>query len=299
VAAVAGYFVWHELGGSKVMEPVALYQGEKQAQAERQIRAAHLAPAVKRGPSERYKSGFVYKQDPSAGEHVEKDGTVTIWVSTGPPKVTVPDVKGEQWSQAQQQLTDAGLKPVERIVPGKTKNQVVATDPRAGKSVPKGSEVRVNVWSGPAIGTVPSVVGQPLPQAITALRNAGFNPNPTYIDSNAPANQVIHQNPAPGTAVPKGSTVDLQVSNGPPQVQVPDVVADSSQLAAQMLENAGFQVSQQYQSVTDPSQDNIVQRQNPSGGTQAAKGSTVTITIGQYSPGPGTTTTSTTTQGQQ
>jgi len=77
-----------------------------------------------------------------------------------------------------------------------------------------------------------------------------------------------------------------------------DAAVGGSQLAAQTLENAGFQVSQQYQTVTDPSQDNIVQRQSPSGGTQAPKGSTVTITIGQYTPGPGTTT-STTTQGQQ
>ncbi len=285
VAAVAGYFVWSELSGSKVMEPVALYQGEKQAQAERQIRAAHLVPAVKRGPNERYKPGFVFKQDPSAGQRVEKGGTVTIWVSTGPPKVTVPDVKGQQWSQAQQTLTDAGLKPVEHFVPGKTKGQVTATSPPAGKSVPKGSKVNVNVMTGPAQGTVPSVVGQPLPQAITALRNAGFNPNPTYVDSSAPANQVIHQNPAPGTSEPKGTTVDVTVSNGPPLVDVPDVVGYTSQQAVQTLEAAGFNVNQQPVS-TDASQNNIVQSQSPPGGSHATKGSTVTITIGQFSPGP-------------
>jgi len=200
--------------------------------------------------------------------------------------VTVPDVKGQQWSQAQQTLTDAGLKPVEHIVPGHTKGQVTATSPAAGKSVPKGSKVRVNVMSGPAQGTVPSVVGQPLPQAIAALRRAGFNPNPTYVDSSAPANQVIHQNPAPGTSEPKGTTVDLQVSNGPPSTSVPDVVGETSQQAVQDLEAAGFQVNPQYVSVNDPSQDNIVQAQNPAGGSSAPHGSTVTITIGQHSQGP-------------
>ena len=114
-----------------------------------------------------------------------------------------------------------------------------------------------------------------------------------------PKGVVFEQSPTAGAKLAKNSTVQITVSTGPPQVQVPDVVADSSQLAAQTLENAGFQVSQQYQSVSDPSQDNIVQAQSPSGGTQATKGSTVTITIGQYSPAPGTTTTSTTTQGQQ
>jgi serine/threonine-protein kinase len=293
-AVVAGIFLWQELSGSKPTVPVGLYTGQPVAQAEQQITAAHLTPSVKSGSSEKIKKGDVFRQDPAPGTKLHKGDTVTIFASTGPPKVPVPDVKGKQWADAQQTLTDAGFKPVEHIVPGNTKGQVTATDPPAGQSVPKGSTVRVNVASGPAQVNVPSVVGQSLSQAISTLHAAGLNDNPTLVDSSAPQNQVIHQNPAQGTSVSKGSTVDLQVSNGPPQVQVPDVVADSSQLAAQTLENAGFQVSQQYQSVSDPSQDNIVQEQSPSGGTQAAKGSTVTITIGQYSPAPPTTTSTTT-----
>jgi eukaryotic-like serine/threonine-protein kinase len=296
-AVVAGILVWQELSGSKATIPVQLYTGQPVQQAEQQIRNSNLTPSVQHGSSERFKKGIVFKQDPDPGTKLHKGDTVTIFASTGPPKVTIPNVKGKQWTDAQQELSDAGLQPVEHIVPGNTKGQVTATDPPAGQSVPKGSKVRVNVASGPQQAHVPSVVGQSLSQASSTLHSAGFNVNPTYVDSSAPQNQVIHQNPAPGTPVPKGSTVDLQVSNGPPAVQVPDVVADSSQLAAQTLANAGFTVSRQYQSVSDPTQDNIVQAQSPSGGTQATKGTTVTITIGQYSPGPGTTTTSTTTSG--
>jgi len=296
-AVVAGILVWQELSGSKATIPVQLYTGQPVQQAEQQIRNSNLTPSVQHGSSERLKKGIVFKQDPDPGTKLHKGDTVTIFASPGPPKVTIPDVKGKQWTDAQQELSDAGLQPVEHIVPGNTKGQVTATDPPAGQSLPKGSKVRVNVASGPQQAHVPSVVGQSLNQASSTLHSAGFNVNPTYVDSSAPQNQVIHQNPAPGTPVPKGSTVDLQVSNGPPAVQVPDVVADSSQLAAQTLANAGFTVSRQYQSVSDPTQDNIVQAQSPSGGTQATKGTTVTITIGQYSPGPGTTTTSTTTSG--
>jgi serine/threonine-protein kinase len=85
--------------------------------------------------------------------------------------------------------------------------------------------------------------------------------------------------------VPKGSTVTLDVSKGPPQVTVPDVVGETSQQAVLALQNAGFQVNQQYVS-TDASQDNIVQSQSPAGGSTATKGQTVTIVIGQHSPGP-------------
>jgi eukaryotic-like serine/threonine-protein kinase len=284
-AVIAGFFVWQELSGSKVQVPVNNYVNETQKNAEQQIKAAGLHAVVKNGPNERFKKGIVFRQDPSAGSKVDKGGDVTIWVSTGPPKVTVPAVKGQQWSVAQQTLVNAGLQPIEHFVPGDTKNQVTATDPAAGQRVPKGSKVRVNVMSGPETATVPSVVGQSLAAATTALHNAGFNANPTYVNSDAPANQVIHQNPASGTSEPKGTTVDLQVSIGPPEVTVPDVVGYTSQQAVQTLQAAGFQVLQQYTS-TGPDQDNIVQSQNPAGNSRATKGSQVTILIGQSSPAP-------------
>ncbi|HET9115089.1 MAG TPA: PASTA domain-containing protein, partial [Gaiellaceae bacterium] len=183
-------------------------------------------------------------------------------------------------------------------VPGDTKGQVTATDPAAGQKAPKGSKVRVNVMSGPQQVAVPSVVGDSLSAATAALHNAGFNVNPTAQDSNAPQYQVIHQNPAPGSKEPKGSTVDVTFSNGPPQVSVPDVVGYTSQQAVQTLESAGFKVLQQTISMSDPSQNNIVQQQNPAGGSQATQGSTVTITVGVSSgPPPPTTTGTTTTTG--
>src|SRR5690348_9267449 len=211
-AVIAGFFVWQELSGSAKQVPVALYLNQPVAQAKRQIVAAHLKPRVQRGSSDRYRRGIVFKQDPSAGSHVDKGSTVTIWVSTGPPKVSVPDVKGDTWSQAQTILTNAGLQPRKFGVPGNTKDQVTATDPPAGKSVPKGTTVRVSVMNGPQKATVPSVVGLSLSEATSRLNGAGFNANPKYVDSTAPKDQVVSQNPTPGSSEPKGSSVTLQVS---------------------------------------------------------------------------------------
>jgi serine/threonine-protein kinase len=292
-ALVASFFVWQELSG-KTQVPVNNYVGETQKQAEQQITAAGLQPAVNSASNEHVDKGKVFKQDPSAGSKVDKGGTVTLWVSTGPPKVTVPAVKGMKWPQAQQTLVNAGLQPVEHIVPGNTKDEVTATDPPAGQSVPKGSQVRVNVMSGPKISAVPTVVGMNIAEAQTTLHNAGFNGNPSYVNSDAPQGQVISQNPAGGTSEPQGTTINLSVSNGPPQVTVPDVVGYTSQQAVATLEQAGFKVIQQY-TQTDPSQVNIVQRQSPAGNSQATKGTTVTIVIGQHSPGPPPPPTTTTT----
>ena len=293
-AIIAGFFVWQELSGSTPQVPVNNYLNETQTQAQQQIHAAGLVPKVNKGPNERFNKGIVFRQDPDAGTKVDKGGTVTIWVSTGPPKVTVPAVKGEPWTKAQADLVNAGLQPVKYIVPGKTADVVTATDPAAGQSVPKGSKVRVNVSSGPQTAAVPSVVALSIQDATAKLNAAGFNPNPSYVDSTAPKDQVISQSPAPNTPEPQGTSVKINVSNGPPQVTVPDVVGYTSQQAVATLEAAGFQVDPQYVS-TDASQDNIVQDQNPPGNSQAEEGSHVTIVIGQHSPGPPPPPTTTTT----
>ncbi len=284
-AVIAGFFVWQELSGSTPQVPANNYVNEPQASAEQQIKAAGLVSSVNKGPNERYKKGIVFKQDPSPGTKIDKGGTVTLWVSTGPPKVTVPAVKGESWTKAQADLVNAGLQPVKYIVPGKTADVVTATDPAAGQSVPKGTKVRVNVSSGPQIAAVPSVVGLSIQDATAKLNAAGFNPNPSFVDSTAPQGQVVSQSPAPGTSEPQGTSVKLNVSNGPPQVTVPDVVGYTSQQAVSTLEAAGFHVTQQTVA-TDASQQNIVQSQNPAGNAQAPQGSTVTIVVGQHSPGP-------------
>jgi eukaryotic-like serine/threonine-protein kinase len=284
-AVIAGFFVWQELSSSTPQVPVNNYVNEPQASAQQQIKAAGLVSSVNKGPNERYKKGIVFRQDPSPGTKVDKGGTVTIWVSTGPPKVDVPAVKGESWTKAQADLVNAGLQPVKYIVPGKTADVVTATDPAAGQAVPKGSKVRVNVSSGPKIASVPGVVGLSIQDATAKLNADGFNPNPSFVDSTAPQGQVVSQSPAPGTSEPQGTSVKLSVSNGPPQVTVPDVVGYTSQQAVSTLDAAGFQVQQQYQS-TDASQDNIVQRQSPAGNAQAPQGSTVIIVVGQHSPGP-------------
>ncbi len=292
-ALVAGFFVWHQLSGSTPQVPVNNYVNEPVARAKQQITAAGLVADPKKGSSERYKQGIVFKQDPGAGTKVDKGGTVTIWVSTGPPKVKMPDVKGQQWTQAEANLVNVGLKPVRHNVPGNTAGQVTATSPAANELVPKGSTVRVNVMTGPAPATVPNVVGDTLSTALDTLRNAGFNPNPSYVNSDAPQNQVISQNPTPNTSSTKGTTVNLKVSNGPPQVNVPSVVGETAQQAVSDLQSLGFVVNQQPVSVSDPSENGIVISQNPDGGTSALKGSTVTIEVGQHSPAPPPTTTTT------
>ena len=156
-AAIAGIIVWHQLSGSGPQEPVGFYSDCVPLERARfQIKTAHLVPKVNHGATEKCPAGQVYDQDPRAVAPLPKGGTVTIWVSTGRPKVAIPDVVGETWPDARKALQAKGFKPNEHIVRGgKVKGIVSATGPAPGTKVTKGSPVRVNVTSGPTITTRP------------------------------------------------------------------------------------------------------------------------------------------------
>jgi beta-lactam-binding protein with PASTA domain len=62
------------------------------------------------------------------------------------------------------------------------------------------------------------------------------------------------------------------------------VTSQDEDSARSTLENAGFTVTVVRQSVNDPGLDGIVLSQDPTGGTKADQGSTVTITVGHFIP---------------
>jgi serine/threonine-protein kinase len=112
--------------------------------AESRLRAAHLTAEVDEQDSEDVPEGDVISQSPTAGSDVPRNSTVTITVSTGKPKVTVPDVVGMKEGKANSALSRAGLKPVheEREVTDPTQDGVVIEQrPGSGSDVDKGSDV--------------------------------------------------------------------------------------------------------------------------------------------------------------
>ena len=88
-------------------------------------------------------------------------------------------------------------------------------------------------------------------------------------DENTDKDHVISQSPAGGQA-PRGSTVALVVSKGPPLVDVPDTLGMSIDRATTVLQQAGFKVR-----AFGPGSGTVF-TQSPRHG-QAPKGSTVTL----------------------
>ena len=86
--------------------------GLSQASAESRLRDAHLEVEVDEQESEDVRGRRRDLAEPDGRHEVARGSTVTITVSTGKPKVSVPDVVGMKEAKANSALSRAGLTPV-------------------------------------------------------------------------------------------------------------------------------------------------------------------------------------------
>jgi beta-lactam-binding protein with PASTA domain/predicted Ser/Thr protein kinase len=238
----------------------------------------------------------VVEQDPLAGARVRRGSRVTLYVSSGPGNVTIPSVVGETRQQALRRLERAGLtisSTQQRPSSTVAKGLAVGTDPASGKPVALNTAVTLFISSGPPLVTVPAVTGLTRAAATQALKQAHLQADAVQQSSQTvAAGRVISQSPAAEASAPRGSTVTILVSSGPPLVAVPDTRGQSEAAARRALRSAGLKVAVRHQAVSSRARGGTVIDQTPSSGRRP-KGSTVTIVVGVYQPPPPPTNTTT------
>ena len=127
--------------------------------------------------------------------------------------------------------------------------------------------------------TVPTVVNLPVDQATTNLTNAGFKVNSQLVPNDKVQTGIVFdQDPKGQAQADDGSTVNISVSQGIGQGEVPSVVGQPESSALAQLQNAGF-VPVPQQQADDTVQKGLVISQTPNGGSKLDKGSKVTIVV--------------------
>ncbi|MFG3496115.1 Stk1 family PASTA domain-containing Ser/Thr kinase [Streptomyces sp. NPDC047928] len=133
---------------------------------------------------------------------------------------------------------------------------------------------------GPETVPVPQLVGKTLEQAEGLAQNARVKVQQAGTERcDQPKGAICSQTPAAeaDATMNVGDTVTVKVSEGAPKVEVPDVTEKSQENAIKALEDKGFKVEvKQQESGENPG---TVLSQNPPGGSEQEKGSTVTITV--------------------
>jgi penicillin-binding protein 1A len=140
-----------------------------------------------------------------------------------------------------------------QVVQGLEPGRFTDPGPQAGTAVPDLSDVTT------------------IAEAEELLEGAGLNLAVIEVEDYRPEGTIIGQDPEPGTRVPVGSIVFLQVSDGTGEVpEVPDVVGLSEDEAIQVLEDAGYRVEVLYRPTNQEDRHGVVLRQSPSAGEEVA-----------------------------
>jgi eukaryotic-like serine/threonine-protein kinase len=285
-AVVGGFYVWDRISDElSASRPVAVpfVEGQRLPEARRNIQEAGLRPVPVSRAHETVPRGIVFRQEPSAGERIERGNAVRLVVSSGKPRVAVPDVVGAREADAISTIRAAGLVPnAVDIFSDEPSGTVIAQDPRGGTSIVRGSPVRINISKGQQTVGVPNVIGQSYDSAAEQLRRAGFTAVRRDVDAAEPEGTVVDQDPEPGALTPPGTRVTVSVSTGQSTTAIPDVRGLDESSAQATLENEGWEVVIRDTPTQNPNEDGVVISQTPPPGEQAEPGSRVTLFVGRF-----------------
>ncbi|MDQ3942880.1 MAG: PASTA domain-containing protein, partial [Actinomycetota bacterium] len=222
-------------------------------------------------------------QSPSTGK-AEKGSTISVNV-IGTRVSDVPDVVGSGRAEAEQALKAAGfqVEVQERESSFDDQNRVMGQDPSGGTRAEVGSGVTISVGNGPSSVPVPRLYGRTPAQAKSVLQGAGLMLGTQSRDYNSDVAEgvIFFQNPSGGDNVEPGTAVDVTVSLGPEQVEVPEVYGLSVAAAQTALSNAGLNSTPIEVEGDEPAGTALAT--DPGVGATLDPGSTVSL---YYSAGP-------------
>ncbi|MCX5049568.1 MULTISPECIES: Stk1 family PASTA domain-containing Ser/Thr kinase [unclassified Streptomyces] len=252
-----------------------------QSDAEKQLINSDLkVGSVKKQPCESQTKGSVCSQDPAAKTDVKKNSTVNLVVSTGAPKVAVPDVRGLTIDKAKSQLEDKGFK-VEQTT--KESDQpagvVLSQDPAGDSEQEKGSTITLTVAKAAEKSVVPDVSGKSCDEAKAQMTANNLTGNCTEVDTQDPnlVGKVVSTDPQAGTQVKKNSAVNIQIGKAQQnqQTQVPaNLQGQKLKDVKNALQQAGLQVG----SIQGSQDDNaIVITSDPAPGSTVNQGTAVNL----------------------
>ncbi len=168
-------------------------------------------------------------------------------------------------------------------------------NPKSGKSIKGNAIIRVVLGEAPPeTEKVPTVSGMLESEAITTLRNKGFDVSvQVETSTEVEAGRAIKTKPETAAAVPKGSTITLYISSGESEEDaytiVPSVLGKTEAEAKKILEENNL-ILGEVQQVASDKEKGIIVKQSEAEGNRVKKGKAIDIRIsngqGTSNPSP-------------
>ena len=222
--------------------------------------------------------GQILGQQPTPGTKLAEGGAITVTVSDGPALGGVPDLTNVDQPTAMTRLRAAGYVPVAGATPYSDTfkaGTVLDWEPRGTQ--PHGTQVVLTISNGRRPVTVPNLGGDTYDQAKSALEALGLPSTQAQVfDDTTAIGLVVSTTPGPGDVAP-GTSVTINVSQGPKIVVVPDVSGETITQAIADLTAKGLQAGAQY----GPPRAKHVYLTDPAAGSSLPHGSTVNLYTGR------------------
>ena len=279
IVLLAAILTWFFMWGPGSFRPMVDVVNQQWPDASKSLIAADVTFERVDVFDDNIPAGNVARTNPAPGKPLGRFQTAKIFVSKGIEMLTMPDLTGKTREEALELVKKARFNTPQisedfhDTVP---EGQISSQDPAPNASVAHNTIVKITVSKGRQPVSMPDLVGKPSQEAQNELTQVGLQPQVTedFSDS-VPKGKVISQSVAPNTTVHRLDQVNLVISKGPEVVAVPNVFGKSEGDARAALESAGFTVNVK-RTFGDSKR---VLNSNPSAGTQAKVGSTVTITL--------------------
>ncbi|RII95164.1 Stk1 family PASTA domain-containing Ser/Thr kinase [Clavibacter michiganensis] len=290
LAALAGGTGWYYGQGPGARVPVPSVTEMAVDDAAGTLQGQGFVVARAEEPSVDVEVGHVTRSVPASGTPVDQGSTVTLYASTGPRLLDVPDVTGAAESDARTRLEgvpfvvqEATIRQYGDAEEGTVVQVLDASGAPIAAQYPEQQPVTLVV----AAGRIPDVAGRSVDQAVATLAQAGLvgEAGKQSFSDDVEKGEVISVyalDQAPvrsGLDGAPGSKVGLEISKGPDLVAVPTVVGLTRDEAKAALDAAGFKYA--YSAFWDALPNSItrVASASPEAQALARRGSTVNLGI--------------------
>ena len=174
-------------------------------------------------------AGTILRQDPAAGSTVKSNNAeITVTVSGGPEVIQMIDVTNQEYLKALATLRDMGLSveaPEYQFDDEVPANYIISYTPAEGTELKAGDSVHLVVSKGPEASKVTLISFADMAQSDAESRIRLMNLEVGEIEhvssETVPEGKVVEQWPEAGTEVEEGSKVNLTVSTGPENPDIP------------------------------------------------------------------------------
>lgn len=201
-----------------------------------------------------------------------------------PKKIEIPDLKNVELEEGIKQLEELGFvvdKDTERNDDEIEEGYIIETNPEAGKTRVKGSEISIVVSMGAELFEMKDYRGKSIDQVVTMLEKSGFSdPEIKEKYSNESEGTIVDQEPASGEEIlPKETHIVLTISKGKNIIEVNDLKGYTQSALNEYSKSSGFKIHVAREDNSADVPAGSVISQTPVAGTQLEVGSTINVIL--------------------